>query len=176
MDLVCVRVNESKRTAEEQKRQFNTLVELQSKMKPKEMVKDLVVEGRSLLKQFNLIRFDQHANKRREVVFFLFSDLVLVAKEKRGGKTERKTGKTGKGETGLGGGKFLCVFRANLKDGGNQVKVEIMADNPNFMGQEVKNAFVLHTPRESFLFFCPTIDDRNFICDYLVKTLPKHNY
>jgi hypothetical protein len=44
------------------------------------------------------------------------------------------------------------------------VRVCVCAD---FMGQQIKNAFVLHTPRVSYLFFCITADERNLLFDQI---------
>jgi hypothetical protein len=35
------------------------------------------------------------------------------------------------------------------------------------MGQQIKNAFVLHTPRVSYLFFCISTEERNQLCDHI---------
>jgi len=144
MDNICYQVNESKRRAENLRKQLDTLTSLQAKMKPKDMVQDLVDESRVFIRQDVLTLYDQDTDKRRVVFLFLFNDMLLITKG-----DARKD-------------RFQVMAKFMRED---HVRLEIMADTDDFMGQQIKNAFVLHTPRISYLFFCSSLEERGNICD-----------
>lgn len=104
---------------------------------------------------------------RCQVCLFLFNDLLLVAK----GDIKKD--------------KFTVIARFMRED---NLRLEVMADTNgypsplsgrfiavltsdnfslDFMGQQIKNAFVLHSPRISYLFFCISAEERNQLCDHL---------
>ena len=107
----------------------------------------------------------QYSDKRKDVCIFLFNDLLLLTKL-------------------IKKGRYKLTAKISLKE---NARLEIMPDNASkilspfdflrvanlyllfrhtsdFLGQEIKNAFVLHTPRVSYLLFCTTPEDRTAIC------------
>lgn len=147
MDNICYQVNENKRSAENLKKQMDVLASLQAKMKPKDMVRDLVDQNRVFVKQVVVTLYDQDSDKRREVCLFVFNDQLLVTK----GDIKKD--------------RFQIIAKFTRDD--INFRLEIMADTDDFMGQQIKNAFVLHTPRVSYLFFCISAEERNLLFEQI---------
>eukprot|EP01087_Luapelamoeba_hula_P013648 TRINITY_DN3901_c1_g2_i1.p1 TRINITY_DN3901_c1_g2~~TRINITY_DN3901_c1_g2_i1.p1 ORF type:complete len:1340 (-),score=272.96 TRINITY_DN3901_c1_g2_i1:102-4121(-) len=149
LDNICKAVNENKRTAENLKKQMDSLALLQAKLRPKELAKDLVTESRLLIFQGPILYYDQQSDKRKEVQLLLFSDMLFLTKPIK---------------------KDVYKITAKLSTT-DHIRLEIMNDANDFMGIEMKNAFVLHTKRISYLLFCDTPDDRNLITQHVRQSL-----
>jgi len=137
MESLTTDVNENQRKEDVEKNRVQTLMSIANKLEPK--LKDLVVDGRVLLREGVITQFDPEDDQIKERYYFLFNDIMLITREQKK--------------------KYLMRVHISL----NNVRLKDIPDTQNFLGHVMTNAFEMHTPSMSLMFMAPTAEDKDVI-------------
>jgi len=144
METMCTDVNENQRKEDVEKTRVQTLISISNKVEPK--LKDLVVDGRSLIREGVITQFDPEDEQIKERHYFLFNDIMLVTRE-----NNKK--------------KYLMRVHITL----NNVRLKDIPDNQNFLGHVIVNAFEMHTASMSLMFMAATSEEKESLYKELTE-------
>eukprot|EP01133_Synstelium_polycarpum_P015509 gene15509-18420_t len=125
---ICTHVNESQRREENEKMRIQTLVNIYNRIEPKPKDLQLVTEGRVFIREGHFSQYDQEEEKKKDRIFYLFNDLLLIAKESKK-KLQLKN----------------VMYLGNTK-------IRSISDGQKCYNIVAKNAFELHGKEISLLF------------------------
>lgn len=145
MECVCIDVNENQRKEDTEKKRVQTLQQIQGKIEPR--VKDLMVEGRYLLREGVISQFDVDDDQIKERYYFLFNDILLVTKKSKQ--------------------KYLMRLHITL----HNVRLKDIPDCQNFLGHQIANAFEMHTPSKTVMFLAQTVEDKEVVLKELTEVV-----
>jgi len=145
LEHMCTDVNENQRREDMEKNRIQILTAIANKIEPK--LKDLVVDGRVLLREGIVTQFDPEDDQIKERYYFLFNDIMLITREQKK--------------------KYLMRVHITL----NNVRLKDIPDNQNFLGHVITNAFEMHTPSMSLMFMMPTADEKDSLYKELVEVV-----
>jgi len=152
MESMCTDVNENQRKEDIEKTRVQTLTKISKKLDPK--LKDLVIDGRVLVREGVVNQFDQEDGQIKERYYFLFNDIMLITHKNKK--------------------KYNLRVHITL----NNVRLKDIPDNQNFLGLVITNAFEMHTPSMSLMILTLTPDEKETLYKTLtdiVHTLKKEN-
>jgi len=151
MECICVDVNENQRKEDMEKKRVQALVAVQGKVEPK--LKDLVSEGRYLLREGVISQFDVEDETVKERYYFLFNDILLITKKAKNKYQMRQ---------------HIALASVRLKD----------IPDSNFLGHQIQNAFEMHTPSKTIMFLAMTPEDKEVVfkelSEAVANTAPKN--
>jgi len=145
MECICIDVNESQRKEDTEKKRVQTLNGIISKVEPR--LKDLMVDGRYLLREGIISQFDVDDDQIKERYYFLFNDIILVTKKQKQ--------------------KYLMRLHITL----HNVRLKDIPDSQNFLGHQITNAFEMHTPSKTIMFLCQTVEDKEVVIKELTEVI-----
>lgn len=131
---LCRRMNDSRKDNDDQKLRVAHTRRVLEGLEPRPRE---VTEASVYVREGSLQLWDLDAGKRADRVYYLFKECFVVAEARRGKKAKVK-------------------MTVDL----STARVEALNDGASFLGQTCQYAFLLHTPRISFLFYCPSHDEK----------------
>jgi len=149
------KVNETKRNIDREKKRQEDVSRLRKKIECKHEDINWAV-SRDLLRECTILIYDPDTEKQVERNLYLFTDMALLTRSKKSSKSKE------------------ALTNVILLD---NAKTENMADGSDFLDQNVKNAFMIHTPIVSYLFFATSQEEKKqlyadfiqIIADYKIK-------